>query len=227
MSERYTIQDGILTVKNGVEEIYHEEFEGNTEFHTVKLPDSVISIENSAFQKCKNLKKIYLPRSLIKIGNGAFYNTPIYDDFEKNEANELYIDSYLIRINTTLTGVYKVKEGTKVIADGAFSNCSALDKIILSESVYSIGRRAFAGCRDIKNILLSRDLKRIGEEAFEGCMMLKEILIPDMVDEIDYNAFGMNNNLVIFCKKNSYADKNSYLYIPREYEDLVKIKYIE
>ena len=45
-----------------------------------------------------------------------------------------------------LSGSYSVKEGTRIICNGAFYFCRSLSKIVIPSSVTSIGEWAFSNC---------------------------------------------------------------------------------
>lgn len=73
----------ILDFSNAVIKAYHEHFANeipwnafsdNTKIKKIILPDSIESISDLAFYKCKNLQTITLPTHLIKIGYSAFQN---------------------------------------------------------------------------------------------------------------------------------------------------------
>lgn len=75
---------------------------------------SVTSIDNSAFARCTNLKKITIPNSVSIIGVDAFH-----------ECSNL---EYVV-----------IKEGTIIIEYSAFSGCSKLKSITLPKSIKTIG----------------------------------------------------------------------------------------
>ena len=85
---------------------------------------------------------------------------------------------------------YRIKDGTKVICDAAFSWCSPLTWIQLPESVKSIGNSAFSGCESLTSIQLPESLTSIGNEAFLGCKSLTSIQLPESVTSIGYLAFS-------------------------------------
>lgn len=179
MSERYTIQDGILTVKNGVEEIYDEEFKGNTEFHTVKLPDSVISIGNSAFQKCVNLKKIKLNFNLQEIGEEAF-----------RECKNLCSVDLPAKIQ-------KIQSGT-------FMGCELLKNVEFNKNINEISQHAFDGCKSIEKIKIFGGVS-IRPWSFFNCEKLQEFYLDDYTNRalIDDFAFGGCEKISFKCLKDS------------------------
>ena len=86
-----------------------------------------------------------------------------------------------------LSGHYMIKEGTKVICNEAFYNCS----------LFSI---------DIPN-----SVTRIGNEAFSGCESLTSINIPDSVIKMEGNPFaGWKGSLSIESK--SFIYENNVLF---------------
>ena len=67
---------------------------------------------------------------------------------------------------------YEIKDGTKVICDGAFCACESLTSIHLPESVKSIGDWAFWRCTSLTSIHLPESVKSIGNNPFSRCKLL-------------------------------------------------------
>lgn len=65
------------------------------------------------------------------------------------------------------------------VGDGAFSACSSLVFVILSQNIVSIGNAAFQGCTALLSVTLPEGLMTIGDEAFSGCSSLKQIMLPN------------------------------------------------
>ena len=95
----------------------------------------------------------------------------------------------LLKAPGELSGVYSVKEGTRIICDCAFSFCSSLSEIVIPSSVTSIGDSAFYGCRSLSEIVIPSSVTSIGDWAFSGCDSLSEIVIPSSVTTIGHHAF--------------------------------------
>ena len=67
-----------------------------------------------------------------------------------------------------------LKEGTKSISDGAFSNCNGLTCITIPNSVTCIGYDAFSGCSGLTSITIPSSVTSIGSYAFRGTKWLDE-----------------------------------------------------
>ena len=75
------------------------------------------------------------------------------------------------------------------IGDSAFSGCSNLKSITMSDSVVSIGNQAFSGCTELTAVSMPLYLKSIGDGAFGGCGKLENITLPSSVTDIGLFAF--------------------------------------
>ena len=77
------------------------------------------------------------------------------------------------------------------IDDFAFYNCSSLTSVDLSATnLSSIGMDAFSTCTSLNSVILSNGLISIGDRAFEGCTSLAQITIPESVETIGSDCFG-------------------------------------
>ncbi len=74
------------------------------------------------------------------------------------------------------------------IAANAFKN-SDLRKIVLSDSVTTIGSNAFSGCKKLYTATMGKKLKTIGKNAFSGCSTLKTLNMGKNVTTINEKAF--------------------------------------
>ncbi len=129
--------------------------------------------------------------------------------------------------NTAITSIV-IPNTVKVIRSGAFSGCSSLSQITLSESLESIGEEAFRGsgikevripdsvtsigervfyyCENLENVVLPGGLKIIAEGMFTGCNSLKEIEIPNQVSVIANCAFDSCEGLETVQFSNSLEE---------------------
>lgn len=70
---------------------------------------------------------------------------------------------------------------TSGIGNNAFTNCTNLTTLNITDGVKFIGNYAFQGCAKLQEIKLPVGLTSIGSNAFDGCTALSSIVIPDNV----------------------------------------------
>ncbi len=77
------------------------------------------------------------------------------------------------------------------IKDSAFSGCSSLQNVDLSDctNLTTIGDSAFRECINLTEITIPQGVTSIGSDAFWGCSSLTEITIPQNVETIGDSAF--------------------------------------
>ena len=76
------------------------------------------------------------------------------------------------------------------IAKGAFSDLAALERIVLPDSLTTIGPEAFARCANLRDVQLGNSLEVIGEGAFRGCSHLGRLDLPKSLTTIGDSAFS-------------------------------------
>lgn len=92
--------------------------------------------------------------------------------------------------------MFAVPEGVKKIGEFAFENQGYLKKILLPESVVTLGTGAFSGCRRLEDIELPSGIREIpdagtyrGAGVFKDCQKLKRIMLPDKLSYLGSFAF--------------------------------------
>lgn len=163
----------------------------------ITLTTSTI-VPEGAFRNCNMVDDIILPTNITKIEREAFKGTRYYTDSD----SVVYVQDYLVDARELEADTYTIKEGTKYIAEYAFSNCRELYHIIMPNSVTHIGEYAFNWCDDLVSIKLSNNLRSIENEAFYYCTALEEIIIPRSVVVINGTIFTNIENLVtkVYCE---------------------------
>ena len=173
-------------VPNGITEIGIYAFKDCKSLESIVIPNSVSSIFRNAFSGCTSLEHIYLPECVTCICNGTFDDTKW---FEIQPQGPVYINNIFYTYKGEAEGgMLTIKEGTTIIAPGAFYGCTWLVNIVLPESVRHIGFQAFQNCTSLMRIDMP-SIASIGVKAFCGCTSLESIDLPKSVTYIGCEAF--------------------------------------
>lgn len=156
---------------------------------SISIPESVVSIGYSAFLNCSGLPSISIPNDITSIGTRAFLGTAWYNS---QPDGLLYLDNWLIGYKGDKpTGELNITDGTKGIAESAFSGCSDLTAVTIPNSVSNIGVKAFYDCTGLTSVELHT--QTIGDW-FSGLSSIQTITIGSEVESIEDNAFfGCSN----------------------------------
>ena len=146
-----------LHLPNGLKKIAPLAFCDTLNLEKVSLPGTLESIGSAAFgkslgaERTHTLSRITLGKNLTWIGEGAFdgyYFTEFYvmegnTAFSTDGAYLMNVSgSRLIRVSTQLQGTARIPNTVNHIEAGAFTDCTGLTEILLSDSVTSIAELA-------------------------------------------------------------------------------------
>ena len=118
----------------------------------------------------------------------------------------------LLEAPQVLKGYYSVKEGTQIICDNAFSGCSSLTSIVISNSVVIIGDSAFRYCNSLSKIVIPNSVTSIGDDVFRNCSSLSNIVIPNSVTSIGDEAFMHCSSLLNIVIPDSVTNIGDYAF---------------
>ncbi len=189
---------GLTSVKlsNNITIINANLFWGCTSLESIEIPEGVTLIGGSAFSGCSDLSRVEIPDSVTSIGTQVFDNTALYADEANWDNGEVfYVDNCLIKADTTIAGEYTIKEGTKMIADSAFKNCTGLTDVVIPDSVTVISGQMFSGCSALESVDIGDGVTRIVSSAFLNCTSLSVVELPEGVKTIGNSAFKGCTNL--------------------------------
>ena len=197
--------DSEYVIPNSVTSIGYSAFENCTSLTSVTIPDSVTSIDYSAFENCTSLTSVTIPNSVTSIGSSAFYNTAYYNDKSNWDKGVLYLSNCLINTNDDFgsTTDYTIKDGTRFIADSAFSGCTSLTSVTIPKSITYISDDAFENCGFI-NVKYEGTTKEFLK--IRNIENNKALIIGRHYDVFNFNSFDVP------CKQSEHLDVSNYLY---------------
>ncbi len=205
--EEFDIPDNIIGI--GSEAFYA------TGLKKVVIPDSVTSVEQSAFQDCGNVESIVVGEGLKEIQNCAF-----------KVGSKLKTVTWNAKFCTTNTNAktaaffpavkcdFTFGDGVEHIPSQLLYSCNWLENITIPDSVISIGNNVFENTKWYKNqsdgliyagkvlykykgtmpentlITVKEGTLGIADSAFTGCKTLTGIIVPESVKSIGSQIFN-------------------------------------
>lgn len=137
----------------------------NTGFTTVTLPNSLTTVDYSAFRECQQLESINVPTGL----------TIVPYDF--------------VCYSPKLTSV-QMHDGIRVVGHNAFLGCPLLNGVVLNDEITTIEYDAFNGCSSLQLTKLPDALTHIGDRAFRGTTAITgDLTVPSGVTTLGFQAF--------------------------------------
>ena len=156
------------------------------------IPDGIVTVNDRAFEGCKNLTKISIPSSVQFLNvDFTFRNCDNLVGFEVADGNDFFVtDQHGVLFNKDMNRLvaypnarhdddYEVPSGVLNIANDAFYTSLYVKNIKLPDGLTSIGRRAFFDSRSLESINLPNTITSVGDNFFTGCVHLKDVNIPD------------------------------------------------
>lgn len=184
-----------------VNSLIESSFKDCVEIVSVEIPDSVTSIDDSAFRGCRGLTRITVAKE----------NTKYHSD-----GNCLIETESKTLIAGCKTSIIPMDGSVTIIGDCAFDGCRGLTSITIPDSVTNIGDHAFyyctglttvnwnatkctsagsynypifAGCSNLATVNIGDNITAIPLYAFSYCTGLTSITIPNSVTSIYDRAF--------------------------------------
>ncbi len=214
-----------ITLSNNLEKIGNGAFCRLINLTSIKIPKKVKEIGISPFIECISLSKIEVDEE-----NEYYDSRNNSNAIIKTSENKLIQGCSSTIIPNTIKivgeGSFRRIEGLNYIGipdcvteieNEAFSGCTFLEKIDLSNnletigdnaffscaitsleipnSVKNIGKMCFSDCGKLKTINLPNTLNKISSHMLSGCVSLESIIIPDSVTVIEGCAFEQCSSL--------------------------------
>lgn len=161
----------------------------------IVLPNNITSIGGEAFSGCTSLVEVVMPKRNISLndGNKHFYGC------------------------TNLTSI--TSESLTNIPSYAFCNCNSLSEFTFNNKMgYTIDEYAFSGCTGLTNIIITDNITSIGNYAFAGCKLNEVTLGSGLTTNgVGYGAFtGFTGIYNLRCQKVLNRD-NAMSYVNSAY----------
>ena len=215
----------------------------------VVLSDSTVSLSKDAFFGCQRLEKIHFGKSFRTLDTMTFYNCSRLETITLSPENENFclLDGVLYTKNLETLILYPafdpraefvipdgvvsicdygamcgrfdkvvIPDSVKTIGEYAFSGCYYLKEVVMGDGVVEIKDFAFADCKKLANVKLSESLVTIGKNAFRSAV-ITYLIIPDSVEIIQDNAFYDCDDLITVVMGKGIKEINTYAFYSAYY----------
>lgn len=163
-----------------IESIGEYVFNACRQLETVKLPNSLTTLEDGVFSQCPSLRSIELPDSLTTLKDVVF-------------------------AGSNLTGI-KLPDSLKNIGHGTFQDCYELEKVEMPANLETLGRYTFENCDKLTSVTFHESMKLsyLPQYTFFNCSTIEYIYLPRVVKSTEACAFSNCNKHPVV----EYSNKN-------------------
>lgn len=162
--------------------------------HTIRIPDSVRSIDELAFMGNKYL-------TAISPYPGPFFSVTRLDT------------DVFLQCTALSKGISGLIKNVTYFGDHVFYECSSIESVELSDHIQHIGSALFKKCYRLKNVRFTKSSKitSIPEQTFYKCEALKSFDIPSQITAIGKFAFYKSGLASITLhEKVEYLDEGAF-----------------
>ena len=184
--------NGDVTISDSVVSIDDFAFQGCSGLTSVTIPDSVTSIGKGVFEGCSGLRSIMIGSGLKVIGmKEATWWMEIEGVTDTTFDGCHSLTSVHITDLAKWCGItiYHPTSNPLLYAHNLYLNGEKVTALTIPNSVTRIGDFAFSGCSGLTSVTIPDSVTSIGEGAFRDCSGLMSVTIPDSVKSVGRGAF--------------------------------------
>lgn len=149
-----------------------------TKVVSVKIPDSITTIEESAFFYADALVSIEIPDSVTSLGARAF--------------------SWCNALENVTFG-----KGITAIPEYCFNHCASLKTLDLPSWITKIGTRAFSYCDNLVEFTVESNITELGNMVYYSCPLLKYVIFDNPNPVLGEGLFAECPELAVIAPENS------------------------
>ncbi len=192
----------VKQIGNGV----YVSFKNQSQLTSVRIPNSVTTIEDEAFYGCYNLRTVVLGESVKSLGSRAFAACyKLVEIINKSPSITIDGNNQSHYLGYHALGIYNssnkftetklsIENGYTVYKEGKKTILISYDgeetDLVIPSYVTEIHQYAFYKSNTITSVVIGNSVTSIGEGAFLDCTSLANIEIGNAVTNIDRSAFA-------------------------------------
>ena len=188
-----------VEIAAGIQHVGFAAWQGCQQLQIVKLPPSVLSLEDGAFQGCDVLREVVAP-GCVQYSRRVFAEccslSRVGVSQEADDSNVLapgaQLGRYAFESCLTLTSITFAMDQTnkaRALPEGAF--CGAgIENLCLPSDFHNIGPRACENCKRLVEVnLMCTDITALLKSTFAQCVAMTHIWLPPRLTQIGKEVF--------------------------------------
>lgn len=179
-----TLPDTLMSIKQSA-------FKNCGNIRSIRIPDSVTFIDAIAFSGCTLLTNITISTNIEQCACSAFDNTGWYNS---QPDGVLYIGTIVLGYKGKTS---ELRSATASPNGYVEINCAiySYPDVTIREGTTCIASFAFSGCHGLTRIVIPDSVKYIGLGAFMNCISLETAVIGNGIRKIEYGSFSNCHSL--------------------------------
>lgn len=156
----------------------------------LRIPDSVIEIQEDCITKCNSLKRLYVGKNNKKLSPCCFSGAKSLEEVVFDDGI-VYLPMNCFSGDSSLVKV-KLPDTLEVLQYKSFELCSNLSDMDLPDSVKIIESGAFACCDKLVSVRLPQNLEYVSRDIFDFGFTEKVVYVPERLRSVIDNEFFVN-----------------------------------
>lgn len=201
-----------LTLPDGLTAIGTYAFNSCSALPSLTIPGSVKTIGNYAFAGCTSLKELEILDSPNEASSSSTISLSLGHYGSKSYFADCPLESLYVGRNLSFSGgtssngyapfYNQTKLQTAVVGPNVaqlqayyFAGCSALNYVVMPETMKSIGNNAFQNCSSLIQVMVPDSIENLGDYVFDGCTSLSRLKLGVNLKSINNTAFRNCSNI--------------------------------
>jgi hypothetical protein len=195
-----------VAIGGGIKSVSAGAFAHCASLESVNIGVGVETVGESVFTSCAKLSAITVDKRNTRLCSfdGTLYSrdeTTLIAYAPGNKARSFIVPECVTTVaarafsNCPALEDIVMLDGLRTVGDGAFSGCTALKTVVLPDSLFTISAEMFRGCTALVNMPEYNSVRVVGDLAFSDCTGIMSVVLKPSVTTVGNRAFDKCTSL--------------------------------
>ena len=166
-----------ITALTVPESVNYIELRNMSNLTNITLPETAVLAEG-CFSGCYQIEDLAIPKgnqTLYGVCVGRTAHVVLPDDVLEVRGPISNGDPFRYNTESGNSSLKSIDLGSvRVLTDGALSDCVALERVTLPDSLIELGDGVFSGCAQLRSVQGGKNVRQIGDGCFSACPALTD-----------------------------------------------------